>query len=179
MIDLTTEAKRVFPSAIVCILAIPPRSNPKLNKHIRSINKELRKSLPTGVLFKECSSLWYHHVGENGDVDSGILTTDGVHLSDWGLSLLLMNVTSFFFKFRQPPAAAGKSDDLQQCHAYNNSNLHKTKSLVHEKEERIDTVTDREYSSSSKVQDNDSSIPALISKAKDTCLNLWRKYKKA
>ena len=103
---LITALQKVFPNASICILAIPPQRNPKANVYILEINRALKKSVPrNGVIFQPCDSMWYH-VQKSGDVDMGILQ-DNVHLSDYGLSILLKYVISFFYRSnnlrRSPP----------------------------------------------------------------------------
>ena len=93
---LTTVIKNIFPHATLNFLAIPPTKNPEANQIIKKINRHLKKCvLDRGALFRDCNTLWYH-VNPDGTVDKGLLV-DTVHLSDWGLRLLLQNVVPFFY----------------------------------------------------------------------------------
>ena len=97
MDKLISTVKEVFPNAMVTLLAIPPTRNPTANRFIGRINSQLKKQAKDlNILYKSCDALWYH-VGKAGDIDDGILV-DMVHLSEWGLGLLLQNVVSFFFR---------------------------------------------------------------------------------
>ena len=96
-IRLIDAAKKVFPTAVICILAIPPQRDPTVNKYIFAINRSLKKvATERNVLFKACDGLWGLHVTREGVVDGGILY-DNVHLTPMGLAVLLQNVTFFFF----------------------------------------------------------------------------------
>ena len=94
---LITTTKKVFPSALICILSIPPQSIPKANKFINVVNNHLSKLAQRhSILHSRCLSLW-NHVEPNGRIDHGLLY-DRVHLSERGLSYLLKNVSGFFFR---------------------------------------------------------------------------------
>ena len=106
---LITVTKEVFPNAILNFLAIPPMNNAKANKVIKIVNKNLKKCvLERGELFRDCNTLWYH-VNPDGSVDKGLLV-DTVHLSDWGLGLLLQNVISFFYTLHFPRGRTQTAD---------------------------------------------------------------------
>ena len=88
--------KEVFPNAIINFLAIPHMKNAKANKFLMQVNRKLKKLvIDRGALFRTCDTLWFH-VNNDGSVDNGLLY-DAVHLTDWGLGLLLQNVIPFFY----------------------------------------------------------------------------------
>ena len=94
---LITTTRKVFPSASICILSIPPQSIPKANKIINAINNHLFKlARRHDIQYSSCRSLW-NHVESDGKVENGILY-DRVHLTERGLSYLLTNVSRFFFR---------------------------------------------------------------------------------
>ena len=94
--QLLIKTRNVFPTAEICILAIPPMANTKVNQALMIINKHLMNlMIRKNAIFMACKSLWYH-VGKEGNVDPGVLD-DSVHLSSWGLGLLLQSVTPFFY----------------------------------------------------------------------------------
>ena len=96
---LISVIKEVFPNAIVNFLAIPPMKNAKANQCIKHVNSKLRKLvLERGTLFRACDTLWFH-VNSDGTVDNGLLY-DAVHLTNWGLGLLLQNVIPFFYNLQ-------------------------------------------------------------------------------
>ena len=98
--QLIDATKKIFMSASICIISIPPQRNPSVNEYIFRINRLLRKRVEAkDAVFRHCNSLW-HHIGNNGEVDKGILY-DEVHLTEYALGLLLQQVTYFFYG---PPA---------------------------------------------------------------------------
>ena len=113
--DLLIDAtKRVFCSATICLLAIPPQRDHRANKYIYAINKSLKIiTSEKDVLYKPCNGLWGFHVSSEGVVDDGILY-DSVHLSPFGLGILLQNVIHFFFG-RPRLREVQREDDV---HAY-------------------------------------------------------------
>ena len=98
--NLIFEVKQVFPTAQIAIIAIPPQSQSDTNKMIMQVNqalKHLAKKL--NVVFGQCDSLWMH-VTKDGHVDN-IILVDNIHLSPFGLGLLLRSVTSFLFGLKR------------------------------------------------------------------------------
>ena len=107
--QLLVKTRNIFPTAEISVLAIPPMANTKVNQALININKHLRNLVKRkNALFMACNSLWYH-VGKDGYVDNGVLT-DSVHLSTWGLGLLLQNVIPFFYH-QQPGSLANGNDN--------------------------------------------------------------------
>ena len=102
---LLSNAKKIFPSAALSIVSIPPHGNSQTTKAIWKINKGL-KSLAShrNVTFCYCEALWMHTCAD-GSVDDGILARDNIHLTLRGVGLMLRPITKFFFgnqRYEQP-----------------------------------------------------------------------------
>ena len=190
MIDVV---KQIFPSAAICILSIPPQKKPAVNRYIRKVNKSLKSICENkGVIYKLCSSLWYY-VNNDGLVDEGILV-DQVHLTEFGLGLLLQNVTYFFFG---PPRLrnhyrSNKNDtrprrqdstnliDTEQNESSSYSQLPQSSIETDTEHELHDDYTQTKKHSSQdkkfqhKIDNND--IPKFLIKLRSTCIGLWKRY---
>ena len=179
MDELINVTKQVFTSASICIIAIPPQSNPAVNKYISRINKKLTKRVAAkNATFKSCNSLWLNHVNStDGVVDRGILN-DNIHLSEYALGLLLQHVTFFFFgppqfrkydEFELTPdldSSRSKFVDFHQTASTSRPAMHQDLSHDH-------------HNSSSKKNNSDnvpSELPKVLLKLKKSCLGLWKRY---
>ena len=154
--QLILAAKVIFPNALISILAIPPQRNPEANLCIQYINRNLKKSVHKNqAVFKRCDSLW-DHVDSHGVVDGGILV-DNVHLSQYGLSLLLQQIISFFYKDYGKVTLRNFIDRDQQVSSPITTSIQKSPEK-----------------GSSEL--NTSNQSKLVSKIKSTCLKLWKQY---
>ena len=166
MHKLIVTTKKVFCSAEICIMAIPPQRNPAVNRYIFKVNKGLKnEAIKQGITFKACHSLWHYHVAADGVVDDGILH-DKVHLSSFGLSLLLKQVTHFFFgsQMNQRVSQSMKLKD-ESPRAANDFEQFGNSPTTSESKEEL-----------SCNHENDSSIPKMFSKLKRSYLNLLKRY---
>ena len=168
MID---AAKQIFPSASLCILSIPPQKNPEVNKYIWKINKSLKRTAESkGVSYRFCSSLWYH-VSSEGVVDKGILV-DQVHLTEFGLGLLLQNVTHFFFgppRLRNHESNSSKEYGSDSHRLINRSPSY-TSSVIDIPDDQLN------FTKSSKPQKRNTDKPKLFTKLKNTCTGLLKRF---
>ena len=164
MHKLIVTTKKVFCSAQICIMAIPPQKNPAVNRYIFKINKGLKdEAIKHNITFKECHSLWHYHVTPDGVVDDGILV-DKVHLSSFGLSLLLKQVIQFFFGSQ-----------------INQRINHSMKETSYRSERETEYTSTSSGSSESKdgqhtKEENNTSIPQMFSKLKKSYLTLLKRY---
>ena len=173
MTQLTTSIKSVFPSAIICILAIPPRNVPRLNKFIQKVNRALKKHIPTeNVIFKPCDALWSHV--ENGNIDNGILVSDGIHLSQRGLGLLLKSVISFFYLDLRKIPLTDDSNGVTPSHihdmrSFSNVDM-KGNTAKFKPEIKIQSSCEKKSSTA---------LPKFFSKFKTKCAALLKYYNNA
>ena len=106
--NLLTVVKKIFPSAQIIIISIPPQRNKKINTIIWKINSSLKSLAKSrNVSFSHCEALWMH-VGPDGSIDNGLLV-DNIHLSSRGVALLLRPIIAFFYSNRSTPQP--KSED--------------------------------------------------------------------
>ena len=174
LIDVT---KKIFTSASICIISIPPQRNPNVNKYIFRINRLLKKRVEAKrAVFRHCTSLW-NHIGNNGEVDRGILY-DEVHLTEYGLGLLLQQVTFFFYG---PPAlrknAQQEFDDSRILDTHGKSFNHNN--LPHHDNQLHSCYQHESISRNSSHENRDKAnpeFPQLLSKVKNTCISLWKRY---
>ena len=114
--NLLSTAEKIFPNAAIGITSIPPNGNPQTTKNIWKLNNAL-KSLTKNRnhRFCNCDSLWTHVNPSNGDVDNGLLYPDKIHLTPYGVALLLRPIKSHFFSHlrreenKATPSSAGKN----------------------------------------------------------------------
>ena len=94
--QLIQTLKDVFPNAEISLNAIPPQNNYKKNQYIKLLNHKLHKTCNRfNIAFLKNDSLWMHVI-DNGDIDKGIVVPDGIHFTDFGLSLFLRDIKRFF-----------------------------------------------------------------------------------
>ena len=104
-LNLISTIKSIFTSAEIAIVSIPPQRNPQSNKAIKQVNHILKTlARNNNCTFCDCESLWLH-VDKDNFVDNGILI-DHIHLTSWGIGLLLRPIINFFFR---------KKDKSQTC----------------------------------------------------------------
>ena len=91
-------AKRVFPSARIGFLSIPPQLNHKANVSIERINNRIFNYLKSSksTTFLKCVDLW-DCVDRMGKPERSILQ-NGLLLSDLGITLLFKPVLQFLFE---------------------------------------------------------------------------------
>ena len=95
-LNLLAITKHVFPSATICLISIPPQRSHHANKVIHKMNGILASlAKKMDCTYRHCEALWFH-VNNKGEVDDGILV-DSIHLTPWGIGLLLQPIISFFF----------------------------------------------------------------------------------
>ena len=95
-LNLLKTTKQVFPSADIAIISVPPQRSHHANNNICKINHMLASlAKKMTCVFYQCEALWMH-VDNKGVLDEGILA-DNIHLTPWGISLLLQPIISFFF----------------------------------------------------------------------------------
>ena len=164
--DLIDATMRVFCSASICFLAIPPQKNSSVNKYIFGINKGIQNvTAKKNVNFIPCTHLWYH-VSKEGVVDEGILT-DKVHLSEFGLRLLLQYVVSFFFGRSRQRLDSRLNDSRPK---FQNQPLHQSDQNQH-----LHTSGEN-LSAFSKTKTQFKELPRIFTKLRSTCTHFWKRY---
>ena len=173
MKSLIDTTKKIFPLAAISILAIPPQRNSKVTRYIRGINLALKKvALDNNILFKPCSSLW-NHVSSDGTVDDGILI-DQVHLTAFGLSLMLQNVIPFFYG----PSRNRSSESDTRLNQSSETLLGDIPSYnASPKFSKVETSNEKHPSFYKQKQHQlKSQLPQMVSKVKNVCAVLWKRY---
>ena len=128
MSDLLAATKKVFPNALLSVLAIPPQRSADANLLIGKINRGLKFLLrKSPVRFLNCDDLWAHVDGD-GNVEKGVHLYK--QLSNKGVALLLRQVLAFMnqFKGRQRNTLQGEviNQHPPNGQTYSNYNISKS-----------------------------------------------------